>query len=31
MNQLKNGPGPDNDYKCVKPKSNVSNVILSIN
>jgi len=24
MNQLKKGPGPENDYKCVKPKSSVS-------
>lgn len=31
MNKLKNGSGPENDYKCVKPKSNVSNNVLLIN
>lgn len=24
MNQLKNGPGPDNEHKCIKPITYVS-------
>jgi len=28
MNQLKKGPGPENDHKCVKPKSSVSNIVF---
>lgn len=26
MNQLKNGPGPDNELKCIKPVTYVSEI-----